>query len=244
MRTIIIIPSRMASTRFPGKPMEKINGIPMIQRVWEQAMKSKIGEVYVACAEKKIHDFILGLGGKSILTDPNIQSGTDRVYYACEKIKNIKNLECVINLQGDMPLINPNHIKKVLDPIKNNFLIGTLATNLKKKEFLNPNITKVKVKLNSKKFGKAEKFFRTNPLLKTNIYHHVGIYSYVPYFLKKFVELPKSKNEASLKLEQCRAMDAKIDIGVTYIPQIPISVDTKEDLITAEHIIKSKNRND
>ena len=118
MKCIILIPSRMASTRFPGKPLVKINGIPMIQRVWQQAINSEIGDVYVACSEKEVYDLIISVGGKAILTDPNLPSGTDRIYSAFKQIKNSSQIECIINLQGDMPIIQPEHIQKVIKPIR------------------------------------------------------------------------------------------------------------------------------
>ena len=125
MKSVVIIPSRMASTRLPGKPLMEINGIPMIQRVWQQAIESNIGEVFVACSEIEVHDLIVSNGGKAIMTDPNLPSGTDRVHSAFLKIKNNKDIDVIINLQGDMPLINPEHILKVIDPLKRNFTIGT-----------------------------------------------------------------------------------------------------------------------
>ncbi len=99
MKSIIIIPSRMASSRFPGKPLVKIDGVPMVQRVWQQALASKVGDVYVACSEKEVYDLITSVGGKAILTDPKLPSGTDRIYSAFEQIENISNVEYVINLQ-------------------------------------------------------------------------------------------------------------------------------------------------
>ena len=238
MKTIIIIPSRMASTRFPGKPLVKIAGIPMVQRVWQQAISSNIGEVYVACSEIEVSDLINGLGGKAILTDPNLPSGTDRVCSAFQCLPNSSEIECIINLQGDMPLINPDHIKKVIDPIKKNYSIGTLATNLKKEEYSNSNVTKVNVDWKEKNIGTALDFFRLKNQIDKNVYHHVGIYSYSAKSLLNFVNLPKSKNEISLKLEQYRAIDAGLNIGVKYVNEIPPSVDTKEDLITIKSIIK------
>jgi len=241
MKNIIIIPSRMASTRFPGKPLVKISGIPMIQRVWEQAIRSDVGDVYVACSEKEVYDLIKGIGGKAILTDPNLPSGTDRIYAAFQKIDNLLDIEYVINLQGDMPLMRPNDIKKVLEPLKNNFSIGTLATNLKENEINNPNVTKVLIDWKDKNIGKAKEFFRTKDKIDNTTFHHVGIYSYSVESLKKFVRLSKSKNEISLNLEQYRAMDDGMSIGVMYVPEIPISVDTKEDLISVENIIRANN---
>jgi len=134
MKTIIMIPSRMASSRFPGKPMVKINGKPMIQRVWQQAINCNIGDVVVACSENEVFDLITNLGGKAILTNPNLPSGTDRIYSALTKMPEHKEFDFVINLQGDMPIIKPQQIKKVINPLKHKYSIGTLATNLKKDE--------------------------------------------------------------------------------------------------------------
>ena len=239
MKSIVIIPSRMASTRFPGKPLVKIDGIPMVQRVWQQAIEANVGKVYVACSETEVYDLINSIGGNAILTDPNLPSGTDRVHSAYKQINNFSEIESIINLQGDMPLIKPQHIKKVLEPLKNNYSIGTLATTLKKNEFMNPNVTKVLIEWKNENLGKAKEFFRLKNNHTDQVYHHVGIYSYTIKSLSKFVDLPKSKNEISLNLEQYRAIDAGINIGITYVPEIPPSVDTKEDLITTQSIIRA-----
>ena len=241
MKSVVIIPSRMASTRLPGKPLMAIDGIPMIQRVWQQAIASKIGEVFVACSEIEVHDLIVNNGGKAIMTDPNLPSGTDRVHSAFLKIKNNKNIDVIINLQGDMPLINPEHILKVIDPIKRNFAIGTLATNLNDNELNNPNVTKVEVDFKKNEIAQALSFYREVAIENKNLYHHVGIYSYTPDSINTFINLPKSKNEIDLSLEQMRAMDSNIPIGVTYVPEVPISVDTKEDLINIETNIREHN---
>ena len=241
MKSVVIIPSRMASTRLPGKPLMSIDGIPMIQRVWQQAIASKIGEVFVACSEIEVHDLIVSNGGKAIMTDPNLSSGTDRVHSAFLKINNNQDIDIIINLQGDMPLINPDHILKVIDPIKNNFTIGTLATNLNDNELNNPNVIKVEVDFKNNEISEALSFYREVAIENKNLYHHVGIYSYTPNSINTFVNLPKSKNEIDLSLEQMRAMDSNIPIGVMYVPEVPISVDTKEDLINIETNIREKN---
>jgi len=231
----------MASTRFPGKPMFKIDGIPMVQRVWQQAIKSQVGEVYVACSENEVYDFIKSLGGKVILTDPDLPSGTDRVFSAFQQIEKSSEIECIINLQGDMPLIKPQHIKKVIEPLKLNYKLGTLATTLEKNELSNPNVTKVKIDWKQNNYGEAKEFFRLKDKIDNETFHHVGIYSYLVESLKKFVGLKKSKNEINLNLEQYRAMDAGMSIGISYVPEIPPSIDTKEDLITVESIIRANN---
>ncbi len=239
METIIVIPSRMASTRFPGKPLAKINGKPMIQIVWEQAIFSNLGEVVVACSENEVFDLINNLGGKAILTDPNLPSGTDRIYSAILKINHKIKFDYIINLQGDMPLIKPTQIKKVLEPLIENFKIGTLATKLKKNEETNPNVTKVFINWIDRNIGEAKDFFRLNKNGYSNVYHHVGIYSFTKESLINFVKLPKSINEKRLKLEQLRALDAGMSIGVAFEENIPAGVDTKEDLINTESIIRA-----
>ena len=243
MNTIIMIPSRMASSRFPGKPLAKLNGKPMIQIVWEKALSSKIGEVYVACSEIEVFNLINKNGGNAIMTDPNLPSGTDRIHAALQKINLNNKIEFVINLQGDMPLIKTEHIRMVLEPLKNNLLMSTIATDLKLNEIENSNVTKIKVDWLNPKFGIAKDFFRLKDKINSKIFHHVGIYGYTLDALNKFVKLPKSKNELELKLEQFRAMDANINIGVIYAPNIQPGVDTKEDLIYAESIIRTNNEN-
>ena len=241
MKTIIMIPSRMASSRFPGKPMVKINGKPMIQRVWQQAIDCNIGDVVVACSENEVFDLITNLGGKAILTNPNLPSGTDRIYSALTQMPKHKEFDCVINLQGDMPIIKPQQIKKVINPLKHKYSIGTLATNLKKDELSNKNVTKVSVEWDKNNIGQAKEFFRYKNKIDENTFHHVGIYSYTINSIKDFVKLPTSKNEKLLNLEQYRAMDAGIGIGVTLENNIPPSIDTKEDLNLIETIIRENN---
>tara|TARA_B100000575_G_C22956578_1_gene552985 strand:- start:139 stop:852 length:714 start_codon:yes stop_codon:yes gene_type:complete len=236
-----MIPSRMASSRFPGKPMVKINGKPMIQRVWQQAINSNVGDVVVACSENEVFELITNLGGKAILTNPNLPSGTDRIYSALIQMPKHNEYDFVINLQGDMPLIKPNQIKKVTNPLRHNYSIGTLATNLKKNEINNQNVTKVSVKWDKNNIGQAKEFFRYKEKIEENTFHHVGIYSYTIKSIIDFVKLPTSKNEKLLNLEQYRAMDAGIEIGVTLENNIPPSIDTKEDLNLIETIIRENN---
>ena len=175
MKTLIVIPVRMASKRFPNKPMALIKGKPMIQRVWEQAILSEIGDVIVACCEREIHDLITSLKGKAELTDPNLPSGTDRVYAAIQKHPNINKYESIINLQGDMPFIEPNDIEQVNFPLQQGFDIGTLVTNFKNdNEVQDNNITKADVEWIKKELiGKALDFNKDIHSLKgRNFYHN------------------------------------------------------------------------
>jgi len=241
MKTIIIIPARMASQRFPNKPMALIDGIPMIQRVWEKAKLANIGEVVVACCEKIVFDKINSIGGTAIMTKPDLPSGTDRVYEIINNHPNANQFECIINLQGDMPLVNPNDIQKVCIPLMQGFDIGTLVTHISKEEEKNINITKAKVNwIKRENIGEAIDFYKKPKKVLKNIYHHIGIYSFRINSLKKFIGLNPSENELFHKLEQWRALDSNMTIGTKYIDESYFGVDTEEDLLKAENIIKDK----
>ena len=241
MKTIIIIPARMASQRFPNKPMALIDGIPMIQRVWEKAKLANIGEVVVACCEKIVFDKINSIGGTAIMTNPNLPSGTDRVYEIINNYPNANQFECIINLQGDMPLVNPNDIQKVSIPLMQGFDIGTLVTHISKEEEKNINITKAEVNwIKRENIGEAIDFYKKPKKVLKNIYHHIGMYSFRINSLKKFVDLKPSENELFHKLEQWRALDSNMTIGTKYVDESYFGVDTEEDLLKAENIIKDK----
>ena len=241
MKTIIIIPARMASQRFPNKPMALIDGIPMIQRVWEKAKLANIGEVVVACCEKIVFDKINSIGGLAIMTKPDLPSGTDRVYEIINNHPNANQFECIINLQGDMPLVNPNDIQKVRIPLMQGFDIGTLVTHISEEEEKNINITKAKVNwIKRENIGEAIDFYKKPKKVLKNIYHHIGIYSFRINSLKKFIGLKPSENELFHKLEQWRALDSNMTIGTKYIDESYFGVDTEEDLLKAENIIKDK----
>ena len=241
MKTIIIIPARMASQRFPNKPMALIDGIPMIQRVWEKAKLANIGEVVVACCEKIVFDKINSIGGTAIMTNPDLPSGTDRVYEIINNHPNANQFECIINLQGDMPLVNPNDIQKVSIPLMQGFDIGTLVTHISKEEEKNINITKTKVNwIKKENIGEAIDFYKKPKKVLKNIYHHIGIYSFRTNSLKKFIGLKPSENELFHKLEQWRALDSNMTIGTKYIDESYFGIDTEEDLLKAENIIKDK----
>ena len=241
MNIVAIIPCRYRSKRFPGKPLALINGVPMIQRVWQNAIKSNLGNTYVACSEAEVFNLITNLGGTAIMTDPKLPSGTDRVYAALQQIANYQSYEIIINLQGDMPLMNEYDIIKVNEPILKGFDIGTLATNLSIEEESNINITKVKIDwVKDNSLGIAKDFYKNSKGHIDHVYHHVGIYSFKITALSKFVSMSPSVNELNYHLEQWRALDSGLSIGVSFVENVPISVDTKEDLIHLESIIKSQ----
>ena len=233
--TAIIIPTRLGAKRFPNKPLEKINNVPMIIHVLNRAKESKVGEVLIATPDNEIFQIVEDNGGKAILTKENHQSGSDRVYEAY--IKEIKDdVELIINLQGDMPNIQPDSISKLVNLMQNNDCdIGTLASCIKnKRDIINPNVVKVHTEqaLKDDNFLKAKDFFRVkNNLNNKRIYHHIGIYAFTNIALTKYVKLERSRLEIERNLEQMRAMENNLIIKVGLCESAPLGVDTKEDLV-------------
>ena len=241
--TVILIPSHLRATRLPNKPLLLINNKPMIVHCWQRAIDSKIGEVYVATADEEIAKVIKDAGGKSILTSKEHKTGSDRIFEAIEKNFSQKPNN-IINLQGDMPNIDPSAIK-LLDKFMNNnsYQIATLATKLNStKDLENKNIVKVETKkeMQRNSFDNALDFFRLKNINKGNFYyHHVGIYGYQYETLKKFISFKRSDNEINRSLEQMRAMDNDISISVGLTDSYPLGVDTIEDLEEIRNIMKN-----
>ena len=242
MKTLTIIPSRLSATRLPGKPLLKINDLSIISNVFRKAQEANIGEVVVATEDQEIVDDVLKNGGRAILTSKNHKTGTDRVYEAFKKLE-VKDVDLIMNLQGDEPAINIEDIislnKKM---VRNQSKMGTLAAKMKDlKDLDNENIVKVitKKNLNEDKFSEAETFQRGSSKV-SNIYHHIGIYCYSIETLKNFVELNQSKNEIKNRLEQLRALDNDITINVALAKSLPIGVDTEEDYLALKKIMEYK----
>ena len=244
MKTLIIIPSRLSATRLPGKPLMKINGLSMISHVFKKAEEANIGEVIVATEDQEILDDVKKNGGQAILTEKEHKTGTDRVYEALQKL-NYNNIDLIMNLQGDEPLMNLEDIRNLNDQmIKNQSQLGTLASKIKDKELLmNDNIVKVNTKedLNSLNFPEAINFTRKISEQNKKIYHHLGIYCYKIDTLKEFVSYNQSSNEIKNKLEQLRALDNNIKINVALAKASPIGVDTMEDFVAIKKIMEYKS---
>jgi 3-deoxy-manno-octulosonate cytidylyltransferase (CMP-KDO synthetase) len=244
-KTLILIPSRMAATRLPGKPLLKINNLSIISHVVKKAKKTKIGRVIVCTEDQLILDDVIKNGGEAILTRNSHKSGTDRIFEAYKKL-NIKNVDYILNLQGDEPAIDENDIINLNNMmIKTNSNIGTMGAEIKNQNFFsNENIVKVKTKekLNDKNFSLALSFQRNHVLKeKKNIYHHIGVYAYNIKTLEKFVDLKQTENEIENKLEQLRAIDNNLKINVTLAKSSPIGVDTKEDYLALKKIMEYKS---
>ncbi len=198
-KTLILIPSRLSAERLPNKPLLKINGISIISHVYKNALRTKIGEVYVATEDEEILDDVIKNGGRAILTSKNHKTGTDRIFEAYKKI-NLKGIEYILNLQGDEPNLNSADVEKLNKIVtKSNFDMGTLCCHLENKsDLLNENIVKVKTKetLNKKNSSSAIDFFRKKNDQNThNLYHHLGIYIYKVKILEKIVMLKQTFNE-------------------------------------------------
>ena len=242
--TLILIPSRMAATRLPGKPLLKINDLSIISHVFKKAEETKIGKVVVAAEDQEIVDDVKKNGGHGILTNKNHKTGTDRIYEAYKKL-DLKNIDYILNLQGDEPNIDKKDIINLNNlAVKNNSEIGTLAAKIKDNQMLiDKNVVKVQTEKNLEKsnFSKAINFSRENlSNLNNNIYHHIGIYLYQVNVLEKFVRLNQTKNEIQNKLEQLRALDNDLKISVALAESSSIGVDTEEDYLAIKKIMEYK----
>ena len=243
MKTLIIIPSRLSATRLPGKPLLKINGLSIISHVFKKAEEANIGEVVVATEDQEIMDDVKNNGGQAILTEKQHKTGTDRIYEATQKLK--KNIDLIMNLQGDEPLMNIEDIRNLNNQmIKNQSQLGTLASKIKdKKLYKNDNIVKVTTKeqLDDQNFPEAINFSRKILEKGKNIYHHLGIYCFKQETLKDFVSYNQSSNEIRDRLEQLRALDNNIRINVALAKSSPIGVDTEEDFLAIKKIMEYKS---
>ncbi len=238
--TVIIIPTRLEAKRFPNKPLAKINDIPMIIHVLNRAQESEVGKVFVATPDNKIINLVRDNGGEAILTNKKHESGSDRIYEAyLKELTNKNNFDLIINLQGDMPNIKPNSIKKLQHFMQQNDCdIGTLASNINDKNEINdPNVVKVEIekKLKDDNFCQAKDFFRKKKnLINEKTYHHIGIYAFTNVALTKYVSLARSKLEIDRNLEQMRAMENNLIIKVALCDSAPLGVDTHEDLLKVQ----------
>ena len=244
MKTLVIIPSRLSATRLPGKPLLKIKGKSMISHVFRKAEEANIGEVIVAAEDQEIIDDVKKNGGQAILTKNYHKTGTDRIYEALQKFGS-SNIDLIMNLQGDEPLMNIHDIKNLNNQMRiNNSQLGTLASKiLDKGLYDNKNVVKVKTKENfdNLNFPEAVNFMRKILEQKENIYHHLGIYCYQKETLEKFVSFNQTPNEIKNKLEQLRALDNNIKINVALAKSSPIGVDTQEDFVAIKKIMEYKS---
>ncbi len=244
MKTLVIIPSRLSASRLPGKPLFKINGLSIISHVYKKAQEANIGEVFVAAEDQEIIEDVKKNGGEAILTNSNHKTGTDRIYEAFVKLGRT-DIDLIMNLQGDEPLMNIKDIQKLnKHMIQTKRDLGTLAAKINnKKVFENHNIVKVitEESLDDTKFPRAINFTRKLNKENNQAYHHLGIYCYNVEILKRFISFKQSQNEIEYRLEQLRALDNNINVNVALAKSSPIGVDTKEDFMAIKKIMEYKS---
>ncbi len=241
MNPILLIPARLASTRLPAKPLADIGGVPMIVRVLRQAVAAGLGPAAVAAGEAEIVTAVENAGGRAVLTDPGLPSGSDRIHAALGLLDPEGRHDVVVNLQGDLPALDPAQIRAVAAALEESGAdIATLAAEITDPaERTNPSVVKAVVAWDERgRLGRALYFTRaTAPTGEGPLFHHVGIYAYRRAALARFVALPPSPLERREKLEQLRALEANMSIAVARVDSVPLSVDTQADLERARKIL-------
>ncbi len=245
---IVMIPARMASTRLPNKPLADILGKPMIVRVWERAVAARVGPVVVACAEAEIQKAVEAAGGTAVLTDPNHPSGSDRIFEALSRVDPQGRHRAVINVQGDLPTIDPALIRAAVKPlIQAQADIGTLVAEIvREEEKTNPNVVKAVAAFDpadADPWPAARALYFSRATVPANagpLHHHIGLYAYTRAALESFVGWPQSILEAREKLEQLRALEHGLSIWAVRVDTVPLGVDTPEDLERAREILAAE----
>lgn len=243
MNNLIIIPARLESTRLPNKPLADIKGLPMVIHVLNKGLESSCGDVIVATSNIEIYDVVRSYGEKAIMTNPDHPSGSDRIFEALNIFDPDKKYKNIVNLQGDLPTIDPYLIKLTFQLIENNqdADISTLGGSINDEdELANPNVVKAYVEkvdqtLYAKDFVRSPKGYN-----KEKLFHHLGVYGYKRRSLEKFIKTKQSKREQDLKLEQLRALDNGMSIVIDLINKIPIGVDTEDDLYNVRKELSNK----
>jgi len=241
MNPLVAIPSRLAATRLPNKPLADIHGLPMIVHVWRRAMEADCGPVLVACAEQEIAAAIERAGGRAVLTDPGHQTGSDRIAEAIARFDPDRRFDVVINVQGDLPTIDPAAIRASLLALEDPAVdIGTLVAEIGDEEDrLNPNVVKCVVGFPpGRRVARALYFSRaTVPARKGPHYHHIGLYAYRRAALERFVKLPPGVLQRRESLEQLRALENGMRIDAVLVDTVPLGVDTAAELARARELL-------
>jgi 3-deoxy-manno-octulosonate cytidylyltransferase (CMP-KDO synthetase) len=237
---LVLIPARMASTRLPGKALADIAGRPMIAHVLDRAVEAGLGPVFVATDSEPIAAAVAKAGGQAVMTRADHASGSDRIFEAMERIG---GADIVVNVQGDLPTIDPAQIRAALAPLSDPVVdIATLAAEISRpEERTNPNVVKViGTPVGPDDAGRLRALYFTRataPHGDGPLYHHIGLYAYRRAALERFVRLPASTLEKREKLEQLRALEAGMRIDVAIVTAVPLGVDTPRDLETARALL-------
>jgi 3-deoxy-manno-octulosonate cytidylyltransferase (CMP-KDO synthetase) len=241
MKPIVVIPARMQSTRLPGKPLALIGDAPMIVHVWRRAMIAAVGPVIVACAEEEIAAAVRAAGGQAVLTRLDHPSGSDRIFEALSALDPERRHDVVVNLQGDLPLIDPAAIRAALAPLDDAAVdIATLAAPIRDAaEESAASVVKIAMGFApGARVARALYFSRLPvPWGEGARWHHIGIYAYRRAALERFVSLPPGALERRESLEQLRALEAGLRIDVALVDVVPFGVDTADDLARARALL-------
>jgi 3-deoxy-manno-octulosonate cytidylyltransferase (CMP-KDO synthetase) len=241
---IIVIPARLAAARLPGKPLAMIAGVPMIVHVWRRAVAADVGPVVVACGDPEIAESVAAEGGRAVLTDPALPTGSDRVHQAVQHLDPQATHDAVINVQGDMPMLDPAAIRTALaglaDPETD---ITTLAAVITDPAALaDTSVNKVAAGFADPRLPARALYFSKAPVPWGDgpHYEHVGLYAYRRAALERFVALPQGVLERRERLEQLRALEAGMRISVSLIEarQLGVQVDTPADLVRARRLME------
>jgi 3-deoxy-manno-octulosonate cytidylyltransferase (CMP-KDO synthetase) len=237
---IVLIPARMNATRLPGKPLADINGAPMIVHVWRRATEADIGPVWVATDDPRVIEAVASAGGKAIMTRSDHPSGSDRIFEALGLVDADGVHDVVVNVQGDLPTIEPSIVRACLAPLVERTVdIATLATPItREQEKDDPNVVKIVATELGPTRLRALYFTRARaPWGEGRLLHHIGLYAYRRDALQRFVGLPPSPLERREKLEQLRALEAGMRIDVALVDTAPLGVDGPQDLERAREML-------
>ena len=240
---IILIPSRLAATRLPNKPLARIAGESMIVHVWRRACEARIGRVVVATDADGIALAVSQAGGEAMMTRPDHVNGSSRIYEALQQVDPAGHHEVIVNLQGDLPTIDPRAIATSIEPLADPLVdIATLASVITREEERNdPSVVKAigtaltPTRLRAIYFTRATAPTGPGPLL-----HHIGLYAYRRAALSRYVSLPPSPLELRERLEQLRAIEAGMRIDITLVDDVPLGVDTAHDLERARAVLEAR----
>ena len=239
MKILCVIPARYASTRLPGKPLADIVGKPMIQHVYERSAQATIPQqVVVATDDEKVFQAVQQFGGKVVMTSSEHQTGTDRLAEVASKYAEV---DVIINVQGDEPLIDP----KLIDELAQEFLndtalqMASVMSIMDTEDYQNPNAVKVVTDLNNNALYFSRSLLPYPRVAgRANVYKHIGIYAYKKDFLLKFAKLEPTPLEQSESLEQLRALENGYKIKMIKTKSKFIGVDSIEDLQTVNELLR------
>jgi 3-deoxy-manno-octulosonate cytidylyltransferase (CMP-KDO synthetase) len=240
---LVLIPARLAATRLPNKPLADIAGEPMIVHVWRRAMEAGIGPVAIATDAPEIADAVARAGGQAVMTRADHASGSDRIFEAVEKLDPEGRHDVVVNVQGDLPTVDPAAIAASIAPLSDSSVdLATLVAVIEREEErTNPNVVKmVGAQVSPGRF-RALYFTRaTAPYGDGPLYHHIGLYAYRRKALQRFVGMKPSPLELREKLEQLRALEAGMRIDAVVVNDVPLGVDTPHAMERAREIIAAR----